>query len=90
MEFNAKSFFSYFLGAAAIGLVGYVFFGVSKSVNKPSASVERGTRTEASAAAAASDWAGEVYKPKAQSQAIGRKKVSKKSAAPSSPKAAST
>jgi len=76
-SFDARLVFSYGLALSAAGLIAFIGYNLSKSLTSPS-KVERGTKQ--SSAGASDDWAGPIYKPKATSSAVGRKK------APKSPK----
>jgi len=79
--FDAKLVFSYFLAASAAGLIAFIGMNLSKSLTAPS-KVERGTK--ATTSANADEWAGPIYKPKATSSAVGRKKAPKSPKSPGS------
>jgi len=83
---GARRVFTYILALAAAGLVGYFAFGALTS--KSSGSTERGTRVDASTAAAS--WVPDkVYSQSAKSRVAGRRRdKAPKAAAAASPKAA--
>jgi len=77
--FDAKYFFSYFMLFGGVALVGYILWSVSKPVSKPSrhsSAVEQGTRVNS--ATTQKEWAGEIYTPKSQSQAVNKKRSKSK------------